>query len=105
MLRELQPAEYLEKLHALTHLIRDTVTYEIGSSQTQWGAEDALAAGKGVCQDHTHVFLGCERVLGFPARYVSGYLMLNDSTAQDAMHAWVEAHVDGLGWLGFDVSN
>ncbi|MEL6453027.1 MAG: transglutaminase family protein, partial [Pseudomonadota bacterium] len=43
--------------------------------------------------------------MGFPARYVSGYLMLDDTQAQDAMHAWAEAHVDGLGWVGFDVSN
>ena len=33
------------------------------------------------------------------------YLMLDDTQAQDAMHAWAEAHVDGLGWVGFDVSN
>ena len=43
--------------------------------------------------------------MGFPARYVSGYLMLNDRVDQAAMHAWAEAHVDGLGWVGFDVSN
>jgi len=40
-----------------------------------------------------------------PARYVSGYLMMNDRFEQEAGHAWVEAHVDGLGWVGFDVSN
>jgi transglutaminase-like putative cysteine protease len=31
--------------------------------------------------------------------------MLNDRIVQDAMHAWAEAHIDGLGWVGFDVSN
>ena len=40
-----------------------------------------------------------------PARYVSGYLMLDDGPVQDASHAWAEAHVDGIGWIGFDVSN
>ena len=43
--------------------------------------------------------------MGMPARYVSGYLMMDDRVAQDATHAWAEAHVDGLGWVGFDVSN
>jgi transglutaminase-like putative cysteine protease len=43
--------------------------------------------------------------MGIPARYVSGYLMMDDRVEQEAAHAWAEAHVDGLGWVGFDVSN
>jgi len=43
--------------------------------------------------------------MGWPARYVSGYLMLDDRVEQEAMHAWAEAHVAGLGWVGFDVAN
>jgi transglutaminase-like putative cysteine protease len=58
-----------------------------------------------VCQDHAHVFIGAARSVGVPARYVSGYLMMNDRIDQEATHAWAEAHVDGLGWVGFDVSN
>ena len=105
ILRDTPKAEALEELHALAGVIRETVAFEIGRSQPEWGAEEAIAEGKGVCQDHTHIFLSCARELGYPARYVSGYLMLNDRTAQEAMHAWAEAHVDGLGWVGFDVSN
>lgn len=92
-------------LHALSQRIRDAVPYTLGGSEPDWSAEDALSAEKGVCQDHTHIFLACMRAIGLPARYVSGYLMLNDTTTQDAMHAWAEAHVPGLGWVGFDVSN
>ena len=44
-------------------------------------------------------------LLGIPARYVSGYLMMDDRVEQEAGHAWAEAHIDGLGWVGFDVSN
>lgn len=95
----------LDRLHALTRLVAGAVTYEVGASQSDWGAEEALAAGHGVCQDHTHVFIACAREMELPARYVSGYLMLNDRVQQDAMHAWAEAHVDGLGWVGFDPSN
>ena len=43
--------------------------------------------------------------MGVPARYVSGYLMMNDRVDQDASHAWAEAFVQGIGWIGFDVSN
>jgi transglutaminase-like putative cysteine protease len=43
--------------------------------------------------------------MGAPARYVSGYLMMDDQIEQDASHAWAEAYVEGLGWVGFDVTN
>ena len=61
--------------------------------------------GSGVCQDHTHIFIAAARRLGFPARYVSGYLMLDRCAEQAASHAWAEAHVGGLGWVAFDVAN
>ncbi|MEL7256404.1 MAG: transglutaminase family protein [Pseudomonadota bacterium] len=95
----------LDGMHTLMAAIRDQVSYKVGVSQTTWTAEDVLNAGHGVCQDHAHVFLAGARELGLPARYVSGYLMLDARTAQDAMHAWVEVHVSDLGWVGFDVSN
>ncbi len=95
----------VEKLHQLMSVIGDAVAYEVGASHPDWTAERALEEGRGVCQDHTHIFVSAAREMGFPARYVSGYLMLNDRQTQDAMHAWAEAHVDGLGWVGFDVSN
>jgi len=103
--RKVTVKDPLEQMHALSTLIRETVTYEIGASRPNWSAEEALSDGKGVCQDHTHIFLACARLLDVPARYVSGYLMLDDRTAQDAMHAWAEAHIEGLGWVGFDISN
>lgn len=95
----------LETLHALVGQIREAVRYESGVSHPEWDAEEVVRQGLGVCQDHTHVFLAAAREMGYPARYVSGYLMLDDRVEQDAMHAWAEAHVDGLGWVGFDVSN
>ena len=105
IVRRVEGDDDLTRLHDLSRLIAGDITYEIASSDPDWTAEDAVAAGKGVCQDHTHVFVAAARELGLPARYVSGYLMLNDRTNQEAMHAWAEAHVEGLGWVGFDVSN
>lgn len=95
----------LDRLHALTAAIRDVVAYEAGRSDITWGAEDVLSAGHGVCQDHAHVFIACARAMGVPARYVSGYLFMDDRIHQEATHAWAEAHVSDLGWVGFDVSN
>lgn len=97
--------EILPALHALSALIRERIAYETGKTHVETTAEEALAAGHGVCQDHAHVFIAAARVLGVPARYVSGYLSMDDRVEQDATHAWAEAWVEGLGWVGFDVSN
>lgn len=91
--------------HALMHAIREKVEYKIGVSETHASAASALAAGEGVCQDHAHIFIAAARAIGIPARYVSGYLLLEDEQASEAHHAWAEVLIDGLGWTGFDVSN
>lgn len=103
--RDLEGDDPVALMHALSTRISGEIAYEIGASTPGWSAEDAIEAGRGVCQDHAHVFIACARKLGLPARYVSGYLMLNDRTTQEAMHAWAEVHLDGLGWVGIDVSN
>ncbi|MEL7033977.1 MAG: transglutaminase family protein [Pseudomonadota bacterium] len=92
-------------LHALSQLIRDRVTYAPGETDVATTAGEALLDGNGVCQDHAHIFLSIARHKGFPARYVSGYLLMDDRTSQDASHAWTEVYLDGLGWVGFDISN
>lgn len=93
------------RLFALLNLIRDTVRYEIGTSHSDTTAEEALVAQTGVCQDHAHLFIAAARLLGYPARYVSGYLLIDGTVDQDAGHGWAEVHVPLLGWIGFDVSN
>ncbi|MEM1132061.1 MAG: transglutaminase family protein [Pseudomonadota bacterium] len=95
----------LEQAHALSSMIRDTVTYSTGETHANTSAEEALKLGEGVCQDHSHIFLSAARLLGLPARYVSGYLMMDDRVDQDATHGWAEAYIEGLGWIGFDISN
>jgi transglutaminase-like putative cysteine protease len=97
--------EPLDFLHALSALIRARIAYETGRTHAATTAEEAVGHGYGVCQDHTHIFIGAARASGVPARYVSGYLLMNDRIEQEATHAWAEAHVEGLGWVGFDVSN
>ena len=98
-------AASLDFLHALSGLIRDRIAYETGRTHSATTAEEAVQHGFGVCQDHAHIFIGAARASGIPARYVSGYLLMDDRIHQEATHAWAEAHVEGLGWVGFDVSN
>lgn len=95
----------LDFLHALSALIRERIAYETGRTHSATTAEEAVGHGAGVCQDHAHVFIAAARASGVPARYVSGYLLMDDRIEQEATHAWAEAHVEGLGWVGFDVSN
>ena len=105
LIRHIKGVPGISELHALSEHIRTAVPYALGVSNPDWTSEDAITAAQGVCQDHSHIFIACARAMQLPARYVSGYLMLNDTTTQEAMHAWAEVHVDGLGWVGFDVSN
>ncbi|MDN2568157.1 transglutaminase family protein [Aquibium sp. A9E412] len=101
----LQGGEALDRLHRLMAAIGERVAYTLGATDAQTSAEEALANGSGVCQDHAHIFIAAARRMGFPARYVSGYLKLDDTDEQAASHAWAEAHVDHLGWVAFDCSN
>lgn len=101
----IQDDDNISRLHALAREVKDSVVYTAGVTDAKTRAEDALALGQGVCQDHSHIFLSAARHLGFPSRYVSGYLMMNDRIDQDASHAWAEVYLDGLGWVGFDISN
>ena len=95
----------LDDLHALSATILSNVPYEKSQTYYATTAEEALETGAGVCQDHAQIFVSAARSAGIPARYVSGYLMMNDRVDQDASHAWAEAYLDDLGWVGFDVSN
>jgi len=108
-IRELAQAavrtDTISHLHALSSAIRECVAYVAGTTDAQTTAVDALAAGKGVCQDHAHIFIAAARCLGIPARYVTGYLLIEQSLPAPAHHAWAEAWVEGLGWVGFDVAN
>lgn len=95
----------LECLHMLSKEILSAASYKKGQTFVDTTAEEALSLGSGVCQDHAQIFISAARLAGIPARYVSGYLMLNDRIDQEATHAWAEAYIDKLGWVGFDVSN
>jgi transglutaminase-like putative cysteine protease len=99
------PDNRLAALHDLMGRIRDRVDYVTGVTESSTTASEALAAGNGVCQDHAHIFIAAARAAGIPARYITGYLVTAEADSADAHHAWAEAWIEGLGWVGFDVAN
>lgn len=90
-------------LNDLMEALADAVVYQRGMTDARTTATTAFSQGAGVCQDHAHIFISACQSLGIPARYVSGYL-LTDESSHVASHAWAEAWVDGA-WQGFDISN
>ena len=96
----------LTVLHGLMQNIRDRLRFDVDATDTGTSAIEAFHHSHGVCQDFAHVFISAARHLGVPARYVSGYLYRSDRPhGQEAGHAWAEAFVEDLGWVGFDPAN
>lgn len=96
----------LTSLHALLERLHDEMTYDLTLTNTPMNAAEAFACKRGVCRDLTHIFIAAAHSLAIPARYVAGYLQLADGTIdQEAGHAWAEAFVPDLGWVGFDPVN
>jgi len=98
----------MERLHA-------DFAYESQSTQVDTPLVQVLAQRRGVCQDFAHLLIGCLRMLGLPARYVSGYLLTQPSEGgapllgADASHAWVQVWCPGTegvaDWLDLDPTN
>lgn len=102
----MEEAEGLDGLHNLLAAVKREMKFEPGPTNSATTAAEAFKGGVGVCQDLSHVFIAAARHKGIPARYVGGYLLREDGhETQDAGHAWAEAHVPGLGWVGFDPAN
>jgi transglutaminase-like putative cysteine protease len=96
----------LGALHLLLQTLRGQMVYDLALTNTTMNAAEAFAIKRGVCRDLTHIFIAAARCLGIPARYIAGYLQLADGTVeQQAGHAWAEALVPDLGWIGFDPAN
>jgi transglutaminase-like putative cysteine protease len=100
----------LATLHNLLARMHQDIAFETEATSAAPSAADAFRAGRGVSQDLAHIFIAIARALGAPARYVAGYFRGGEGAlAQDgshkAGHAWAEAHVPDIGWVGFDPAN
>jgi transglutaminase-like putative cysteine protease len=96
-------------LRELNNRLYDYFSYSPETTQVDSPIDEALASRQGVCQDFAHIMIAMVRQLGIPCRYVSGYLYHReqdpDRSTSDATHAWVEALLPHLGWVGFDPTN
>ena len=98
-------ADRLSRLHELNKAINRRMQFDTGPTDASTPAKEAFNKSHGVCQDYAHIFIAAARHLDVPARYVGGYLFQKDRPKQEAGHGWVEAWVDGLGWVAFDPAN
>ena len=92
-----------QSLIGLAEALLHHMPYKPQTTSIQTTAQDAFHDQKGVCQDHSHVFIAMCRALQLPARYVSGYIHDQDHPHM-ASHAWAEVFVEN-NWYCFDVSN
>lgn len=105
-LRAASGNEVLSFLHALMSAINAHMTFDEDPTNTGTSAMEAFALKRGVCQDYAHIFIACARSAGAPARFVAGHFWRADGKVhQPAGHAWAEAFVPDLGWVGFDPAN
>lgn len=94
-------ATHAEVGSRICHGLRGRLEYRRGVTTSLATVSDALERGAGVCQDFAHLAIALLRHTGVPARYVSGYLY-RPGAEEVETHAWVEAHLPGRGWSGFD---
>lgn len=99
----------LQSLQQLNTKLFECFQYQPGSTSVESSIERILTTKQGVCQDYAHVMIAIARAWGIPTRYVSGYLgttgQLHEQAPSTATHAWVEALLPTLGWVGFDPTN
>lgn len=92
----------LDQAHMLMRAIHERIAFDPDVTHAATDAATAFRLGRGVCQDLSQVMVTTARLLGIPARYVSGHYAAPDHPEQEAAHAWAELHLPGLGWVAFD---
>lgn len=95
----------------LTQRIFADFSYHPGFTDVTTPLDQVLEHRRGVCQDFAHLAVGCVRAMGYPARYISGYLETQPPPGQeklvgsDETHAWFAVYSPGEGWFEFDPTN
>ncbi|MEZ2414132.1 transglutaminase family protein [Muriicola sp. E247] len=95
-----------ENLQQLNRWVYEKIFYTPGVTQVNTTLDYIVENRHGVCQDFAHLFSAIARQYGIPCRYVSGYLHQGNGYFGDSqMHAWTEAYLIDVGWVGFDPTN
>lgn len=106
---EKRSGDPLQVLLRLNTQVYESFSYVKASTSVDSPIEDALRSKQGVCQDFAHILISLIRNLRVPCRYVSGYLHHDsehaDRSGEGATHAWVEALLPAVGWVGLDPTN
>jgi transglutaminase-like putative cysteine protease len=97
--------QVLAELHGLLDRLHAEWTHEPVPKDAAADAANAFERKSGTAADLAHVFIGAAHSLGIPARFVAGYFHQADTGEKLSGHAWAEAYVEDLGWLGFDPAN
>jgi transglutaminase-like putative cysteine protease len=93
-----------------TRIYRD-FAYDNAATDVATTISKILKIRRGVCQDFAHLLIAAFRVMGLPARYVSGYLLTHPAPGKpkligaDASHAWASVWAPEIGWVDFDPTN
>ncbi len=88
-------------LHRLNRAFHQRFGLDRARPEPGLSAAAAFERETATSRDLAHMFVVAARGLNIPARYVSGYSIVEGSL-RPTPHGWAEAHVDGLGWIGFD---
>jgi transglutaminase-like putative cysteine protease len=91
-------------LQQLIEIIQDRVKYTQRHIGPAWPASRTLKERVGSCRDLAMLMIECCRCVGLPARFVSGYHLVEPKPERYDLHAWTEVYLQGAGWRGFDAS-
>ena len=94
----------LNFLQQLIEIIQDRVKYTQRHVGPAWPAGRTLKERVGSCRDLAMLMIECCRSVGLPARFVSGYHLVEPKPERYDLHAWTEVYLQGAGWRGFDAS-
>lgn len=105
--------ESLEVLDQLVAGIHEGFDYGRREERGVQSPGETIALGHGTCRDFAVLFIEAARLLGFAARFVTGYLYdpsadgIKGSTLNGggSTHAWSDVFIPGAGWIEFDPTN
>jgi transglutaminase-like putative cysteine protease len=91
-------------LEQLVQIIQDRVKYTQRHIGPAWPSGRTLRERVGSCRDLAMLMVETCRCVGLPARFVSGYHLVEPKPERYDLHAWAEVYLPGAGWRGFDPS-